>query len=268
MSENQASVEKNEDALHRKLADPVSQQAQAAAPEAGPTEINRALSNPRAATPGVILSLQRLVGNRAVTRLIQRKLTVGAAHDQYEQEADRVANQVVNNQPPAAASGQSTVQRAGKAEEEELRKKPLAGSISRLVQRAAKPEDEEEKKVQTQRAGAEESFETTGDFEGRVNASRGSGNPLPGGTREFMESRFGADFGDVRVHSDSQSAQLNREVSAQAFTQGTDIYLGEGKTDLQSSDGQHLLAHELTHVVQQTGKTQRATQDNESADKP
>jgi len=69
-----------------------------------------------------------------------------------------------------------------------------------------------------------------------------------------MEPRFGADFSGVRIHTGSESAQLNRSVSAQAFTLGQDIYLGEGKDDLESAQGKQLLAHELTHVVQQTDR--------------
>jgi hypothetical protein len=68
-----------------------------------------------------------------------------------------------------------------------------------------------------------------------------------------MEPRFGADFSSVRLHADSEAADLNRQVSAQAFTLGRDIYLGAGKTDVTSDSGKHLLAHELTHVVQQGG---------------
>ena len=72
-----------------------------------------------------------------------------------------------------------------------------------------------------------------------------------------MEPRFDADFSGVRVHTNSEAAQSNREVSAQAFTHGQDIYLGEGKSDLTSSEGKQLLAHELTHVVQQGGAVAR-----------
>jgi len=69
--------------------------------------------------------------------------------------------------------------------------------------------------------------------------------------RAFMEPRFGADFSGVRVHTGGEAAQLNRAISARAFTHGQDIFLGEGQADLESSAGQRLLAHELTHVVQQ-----------------
>ncbi|MEO8568249.1 MAG: DUF4157 domain-containing protein, partial [Ginsengibacter sp.] len=86
-------------------------------------------------------------------------------------------------------------------------------------------------------------------------ASRGSGNPLPPAVREQMESSFGADFSGVKIHSDSASVQMNESLNAQAFTHGSDIYFNAGKYDANHTGGKHLLAHELTHVVQQSGGT-------------
>ncbi|WP_371357582.1 DUF4157 domain-containing protein, partial [Hydrocoleum sp. CS-953] len=71
-----------------------------------------------------------------------------------------------------------------------------------------------------------------------------------------MESRFGADFGNVRVHTGSQSVQMNKELGAQAFTHGNDVYFNSGKFNPGSSSGKELLAHELTHTIQQTGGVQ------------
>lgn len=234
-------------------------------------------------TPANVLYLQRTLGNQATNRLlavrtqpravIQAKLTVGPAHDAYEQEADGVAEQVLTmaapaSQQPAASGDQPVLQRV--AEEDEVQMKPLAASITPLVQRAAEDEDElqakpivqraEEElqaKPEVQRASSGVGFEVGGEFERQLAASRGGGSPLPAQVRAFMEPRFGADFGGVRLHTGSESAQLSRKVSAQAFTLGQDIYLGEGKTDLESNQGKQLLAHELTHVVQQTGTVQR-----------
>jgi len=85
----------------------------------------------------------------------------------------------------------------------------------------------------------------------RINSSKGSGNGMDSGTKNFMESRFGTDFSDVRIHANTEAAQLNRELSAKAFTVGNDIYFNEGEYLPQSSEGKHLLAHELTHTLQQ-----------------
>lgn len=235
-----------------------------------------------------------MLGNHAIQRLIQTKLTVGPPGDSYEREADRVANQVM--QAPASASpvqraedeGAAAeeeelqtkplaqgVQRAG-AEEEELQTKPLAAGISQRVQRAgaeeegaaaeeeelqtkptiqrAGPEEEElQAKATIRRAGTDEGFEASASLENRLGSQKGGGSPLPDDVRSFMEPRFGTDFSSVKVHSGSDAVQMNREVQAQAFTLGQDIYMGEGKYNPGSSDGKRLLAHELTHVVQQTG---------------
>ena len=74
---------------------------------------------------------------------------------------------------------------------------------------------------------------------------------MPESARTFLGSRFGADFSGVRMHTDSESARLNREIGAQAFTHGSDIYFGAGKSNFQTDSGLHLLAHELTHTIQQ-----------------
>lgn len=82
-------------------------------------------------------------------------------------------------------------------------------------------------------------------------ASPTGGRQLPDTVRAPMESAFGADFSQVRVHHDGAAAQLSRDVSAKAFTHGNDIYFGSGTFNPSSDQGKHLLAHELTHVVQQ-----------------
>ena len=86
-----------------------------------------------------------------------------------------------------------------------------------------------------------------------VQRRKGSGAELEGGARQNLEGHFGADLSGVRVHTDNESAALNRELNAQAFTVGSDIFMAEGKYNPGSSEGQGLLAHELTHVGQQGG---------------
>jgi len=83
---------------------------------------------------------------------------------------------------------------------------------------------------------------------------KGSGQPLDTGVRAFMETRFGQDFSGVYVHTDAQTAQTAQQLSAIAYTVGRDIFFGEGQYQPQSQEGRRLLAHELTHVVQQEGQ--------------
>lgn len=184
-------------------------------------------------------------------------------------------------------------------EEESLQAKPLADTISPLVQRATETvpgalaklqrhaghgglladseehvqghvqrqeedeeEDEGEESLQskpTLQRQAGGSFDTDSDFEQRVHASRGSGSPLPPSLRKGFEAKFGADFGGVRVHTGGEAADLNQRVQARAFTVGSDIHFGAGQYDPHSTAGQSLLAHELTHTIQQ-GAVHRSVQ--------
>jgi hypothetical protein len=91
------------------------------------------------------------------------------------------------------------------------------------------------------------------EVEGAIASRRGSGRPLDGGTRERVSEKLGDPLADVRVHDDAAASDLARSVSARAFTTGTDVYFAEGEYRPGTSDGDRLLAHELTHVVQQRG---------------
>ncbi|MCI4670781.1 MAG: DUF4157 domain-containing protein [Bacteroidia bacterium] len=104
-----------------------------------------------------------------------------------------------------------------------------------------------------QKSSEASSSEVSSGLESTLSSSKGGGSPLPEDTRTQMESSIGADFSDVRVHTDSSAVQMNRDLGAQAFTHGSDIYFNEGKYDTGSQGGQKLLAHELTHTVQQGG---------------
>jgi hypothetical protein len=93
-------------------------------------------------------------------------------------------------------------------------------------------------------------FETT-----LSRAQQAGGNSLPPATMQRMESGFGRSFGDVRIHSDGAADTAARAIDARAFTLGRDVYFAQGQYQPHSASGQHLLAHELTHVVQQSGQT-------------
>jgi hypothetical protein len=86
-----------------------------------------------------------------------------------------------------------------------------------------------------------------------IDQARGGGHGLDHRTRGQMESAFGADFSGVRIHTDSRADSLNHALSARAFATGKDVFFRQGEYEPGSSSGRELLAHELTHVVQQTG---------------
>ena len=211
---------------------------------------------------GQILHLQRSVGNREVQRLlksgtIQAKLTIGQPNDKYEQEADRMADQVMRMPEPKGAlvNGHSSlVQRQSTCpdcpEREEIQTKSLADQITPLVQRQVGP-DEEEKSFQTKQAN-NQTPAVNSTIESGINSIRIGGQPLPESTRSFFEPRFGMDFSQVRLHYDSNAAGIARSVNAKAFTTGKDVVFGTGQYSPATTTGKSLLAHELTHVLQQT----------------
>ncbi len=142
-------------------------------------------------------------------------------------------------------------------EEEQLQMKPIFESAAPppdedTVQRACAACDAEKEKLQTKSAGTDAPVASS-NIESRLQSSKGSGSSLPENTRSQMEGAFGSDFSGVRVHTDSSAVQMNKDLGAQAFTHGSDLYFNTGKYDTGSKDGQRLLGHELTHVVQQGG---------------
>src|SRR5919202_17632 len=194
----------------------------------------------------------------------QTKLIVGAPGDKYEQEADSMAAQVMSMSTPPGNSG--LVQRQGDVENEpSVQRSPLADSITPLVQRKLEKQEEAiQPKSLLQRAAKSNTFAGS-DLESKLTLSKGGGSPLPANVRSFMEPRFGTDFSSVRVHTDSTAIQMNKELGAQAFAHGNNIYYGAGKSPGISD----LTAHELTHVVQQTGarKLQRKPINDQKSNK-
>jgi Domain of unknown function (DUF4157) len=162
---------------------------------------------------------------------IQTKLTIGQPADKYEQEADRVAQQVVQqlNVPRVGRSQpDSPLQRVEMPEEDELQMKPM---VMRSLNR-----------------GMDASVE----LESAIGRTRRGGQPLDAGLQQSMGQVFGADLSGVRVHTDAQSDRLNRSIQACAFTTGQDVFFQQGAYQPGSRGGKELISHELTHVVQQS----------------
>jgi hypothetical protein len=107
--------------------------------------------------------------------------------------------------------------------------------------------------VALSRAGSMEGGDVPEETAQEIDRARSGGRSLDGATRESMESAFGADFGGVRVHTGAAADRLNGDLSARAFTTGSDIFFRQGEYEPGRSSGRELLAHELTHVVQQGG---------------
>lgn len=146
---------------------------------------------------------------------LQAKLTVNRPGDVYEREADRVAEQVMR-----MSGGKSPATRK---------------DISLMLK-------------------ANSGEQVTHEAPPIVNqALSGNGQPLDADTQEVMGARFGTDFNHVRVHADEQAKDSAQAIHARAYTVGSDVVFGEGQYQPGTQDGQRLIAHELTHVVQQGG---------------
>ncbi|MEH2357733.1 eCIS core domain-containing protein [Nostoc sp.] len=127
---------------------------------------------------------------------------------------------------------------------------------SHIVQRECADCEQEKEEVQTElslQRVSDRSVQTQDNIENQLNNSKGGGSPLSPEVRDFMEPRFGSEFDNVRVHTDSNATQMSKSLGAQAFTHGSDVYFSAEK----SPGNNELTAHELTHVVQQTGKVQK-----------
>jgi hypothetical protein len=294
------------------------------APEVGPGAAGRAR---------MMRAMQGTMGNTRISRMlrtaVQAKLTVGAPNDVYEQEAGRVADQVMRapephaaahliSRQPGAAGGaglcpecKENLQRQVEAEEEQgsgpaslrraISKVQLCPGCAQTLQRRMDEErtepvydrsssveaspaqtddavrrqpeqDESEATEQVDETGPAQSLvdslisrqptarsdeadsrapEVTSDTDSYLNTTRGGGQPLSASSRTMMEPRFGRDFSGVRVHTDSRAAAAAKGLNAQAFTRGQDIYFGQGRYQPGTPQGLQLLAHELTHTVQQ-----------------
>ena len=187
--------------------------------------VQRAMAAPQLLRPDDLMTMQRTLGNRAVGAMVgrvpvQAKLIVNAPDDEYEREAARVADDVMR--APA-------------------------------MRREETPGPENSPVAMTRPAsahGGDGSFAAGEGFTQRLQARQGRGRPLPPALRDTFETRMSADFSGVRVHSDAEAGQLNQAIQAEAFTWGSDIFLGAGQSAATTA-GQRLLAHELTHVIQQ-----------------
>ncbi len=223
----------------------------------------------------------------------QAKLSVGKPGDRYENEADSVADKVLNRIDAGYNSAGSPFFSGNNF----IQEKPLAETVSPMIQKQSdeeefqtglsdKPEldemelsgqslDEEQLPESVGESFYEEELSDMGNDEAEeeeviqakasgsssvsyspginVKQQAGTGRRLDSKTRSEMEAGFGADFGDVNIHTGADAAQLNKDFGAQAITYGRDIFFNEGKYNPESKEGKHLLAHELTHTIQQKG---------------
>lgn len=184
-----------------------------------------------------ILSLQKTIGNHAVNHLIQAKLKINQPGDIYEQEADRVADMVMRMSEPILSDKQGVA----------------SSYVGANVQRKYTASSQVEKQLLQAKEELGHTPEVTPQIDSSIKAIKGGGgHPLPVSVRQFFEPRLGQDFSHVRIHMDGRAAQTAQAVNALAFTTGRDIVFGTGQYSPGTAEGNRLLAHELTHVMQQS----------------
>ncbi len=163
----------------------------------------------------------------------QMTARIGPVNDPLEREADRVADQVIRKPAP------------------EISVTPAPVQVRRVCDACA-----EEERLQRKEAGSQTS---THEAPTTVHETlRAPGQPLDDTTRAYFEPRFGRDFSRVRVHVGAAAEQSARELNARAYTTGSDIVFGRGQCAPTTNDGRRLLAHELTHVIQQSAMTNQS----------
>lgn len=210
--------------------------------------------------------------NNSTKGTVQPKLTIGKPNDKYEKEADSMADAVVSksSKPDIQNKQISSIQRESLAtpqEDEKLGTAEQRMEEDKLVQE--KPElqkmggKEEEEGMVSMMEGSEEEEEAlqtksnnnkttaSSGLTKQIKSKSGKGKPMAKNTKTEMESSFGRDFSGVNIHTDQDAVKMNKQLGAQAFTHGKDIYFNSGKYNPDSSEGKHLLAHELTHTIQQ-----------------
>lgn len=217
---------------------------------------------------------------------IQAKLSVSSPDDPQEKEADAVADKVMRMPEPVAVQSKEEEKKLDRKEQEEEKvqakfetpaitvqrkcdhcekEEKTQAKLFRMIQRSEEvmAADEADTAVQAKQISLYRSdiFKQSGrgppansiqpSFEQSLSSSKGNGTALPIGTQQFMESRFNADFSGVRIHTGSYAQSLSSNINAQAFAHGNDIYFNSGKYSPNTEAGGTLLAHELTHTVQQ-----------------
>jgi hypothetical protein len=191
-------------------------------------------------------SPQHILGNQAVSTLlqsdnyglptVQAKLLISSPRNRYEREADHVADRVMRM--PETDNQQRVESAVTQPDQAVNQARPASEQISPLVQ----PETNQIAPL------------VPPETEEHIQSLRGNGQRLPKTLRSFFETRFGSDFSNVRIHTGINSTRSASELGARAFTTGQDIFFNNGEYNVENIHGRRLLAHELTHVIQQNSE--------------
>lgn len=169
---------------------------------------------------------------------IQPRLKIGQTSVKYENQADRVGDSILkmsdHSNKIQHSDGENKLHM--QTTEEELHMKPNNSDLIKM-EPSASPANQP-------------GFAPAGVSQ-KINSSKGSGQKMPSQLNQEMSQKMGTDFSNVSIHRGKEASSLNNQIGARAFTHGNDIYFNSGEYKPSSSDGKHLLAHELTHILQQ-----------------
>jgi hypothetical protein len=179
-------------------------------------------------------------------------LRVSSPKDPAEKEADRTAAKVMRMAIPEGSIG--LVAGAGGSVFRQVQARFVSPYVARFASSGW---------LQRKSDGPREADAT---LSTELRNSMSGGSPLPLSVRRFMEPRFRADFSRVKVHTGDRAASLSQQLSARAFTIGNNVFFGRGQFRPESRDGKELIAHELTHTIQQGGVAQRSPEIQRSED--
>ncbi|HTI61070.1 eCIS core domain-containing protein [Mucilaginibacter sp.] len=183
---------------------------------------------------------QKAVGGRS---LIQPKVNIHAANDHFEKEADHVADKATGNQPASSGTRITSIKSGTQSKGAECQSKSIQSKINNLGSPDVLHSGDASPPAPD--------IHTTHPLTAVLSNQSTRGSPLPAPARRQMENRIGANFENVRIHTGQESHDASASIGARAFTQGANIHFANGQFNPNTRSGQHLLAHELTHTVQQ-----------------
>ncbi|WP_299104989.1 DUF4157 domain-containing protein [uncultured Tenacibaculum sp.] len=185
-----------------------------------------------------------------ITPFVQKKEGAEEEVQQKAQEEEQPVQKMEEEEAVQAMEEEEAVQskKCGDCKEEK--------KVQKMEEEEAVQQKEEEEESLQAKENSNNKKSSSSFLEGRLRRGNG-GQQMDTQTSAEMESGFGADFSRVRIHNDSEAAHMSAGIGAQAFTHGNDIYFNKGKYNPNSKEGKTLLAHELTHTIQQTGMIQK-----------
>lgn len=203
---------------------------------------------------------QQQKSNNASSLTIHPQLEVGGKDDPQEKEANAMADKVMR-----MSDGDTVRPKMGDEEEGKVRKMgdEEDGKVMKMgddeEKKVMKMGDEEDGKVMKMDAGGGGGMAAPANVASGIQNTKGGGQNLPQNVQQDLGGKMGADFSDVKVHTDDHANEMSESISAKAFTHGKDIYFRQGNYSPESGDGKKLLAHELTHTMQSGGAVRRQT---------